>query len=183
MIGKGSVKRQDAASALKRKITPKPCRTVGKQQSATNMFHFTSIVVGRMKNQSLALLCEDFSKRLSRQGKFEVIELKDSVVESEGERILNALSKRKNACVYVLAEEGARYTSTALAGELAQLHGKPAIFVIGGSYGLSKAVKSQADKLLSLSPFTFTHEIARMLLYEQLYRAVSINTGSNYHHE
>ena len=128
------------------------------------------------------MLCDDFAKRLLRQVKIEVVELKDGTIESEGSRILQSLSKRRNTRVYALAEEGALYTSTEFAAELLQLQGKPVIFVIGGSYGLSEAVKARADQLLSLSPFTFTHEIARMLLYEQLYRAVSINTGSGYHH-
>ena len=146
------------------------------------MFHFTLIAVGRIKNKALASLCDDFTKRLKRQGKFEQIELKDGTVENESTRILEALSKRKNARVYALAEEGTTYTSTALANELLNLQGRPVVFIIGGAYGLSQAVKARAKVRLSLSPFTFTHEIARMLLCEQLYRAVSINTGSNYHH-
>ncbi|MGB0258786.1 MAG: 23S rRNA (pseudouridine(1915)-N(3))-methyltransferase RlmH, partial [Coraliomargarita sp.] len=63
------------------------------------------------------------------------------------------------------------------------LQGQPAVFIIGGAYGLSDAVKARADGLFALSPMTFTHEIARMILCEQLYRAVSINSGSKYHHE
>ena len=146
------------------------------------MFHFTLIAVGHIKNKPLKLLCDDFVKRLSRQGKFEQIELKDGTVENEGKRILDALSKRKNAKVYALAEEGTTYSSISFASELLNLQGRPAIFIIGSAYGLSQEVKVRADVCLSLSPFTFTHEIARMLLCEQLYRAVSINTGSNYHH-
>ena len=147
------------------------------------MFHFTLIAVGRIKNKPLASLCEDFTKRLTRQGKFEQIELKDSTVENESTRILEALSKRKNTRVYALAEEGTTYTSAVFANELLNLQGKSAVFIVGGAYGLSQMVKAHAEICLSLSPFTFTHEIARMLLCEQLYRAVSINTGSNYHHE
>lgn len=146
------------------------------------MFHFTLIAVGRTKDRALSSLCDDFTKRLLRQGKFERIEFKDSTVENESVRILEALSKRRNARVYVLAEEGTAYTSTAFANELLNLNGKPAVFIVGGAYGLSQEVKARADVCLSLSPFTFTHEIARMLLCEQLYRAVSINAGSNYHH-
>ena len=146
------------------------------------MFHFTLIAIGRIKSSPLATLSDDFTKRLNRQGKFELIELKDGTVENESTRILDALSKRNNARNYVLAEEGTTYTSTAFAKQLQNLQGSPAIFIIGGAYGLSQEVKARADICLSLSPFTFTHEIARMLLLEQLYRAVSINNGSNYHH-
>jgi 23S rRNA (pseudouridine1915-N3)-methyltransferase len=120
---------------------------------------------------------------LRRSGSFEQIELKDGDVKSEGERILEALQKRRGARVYALAEEGVALRSVDLAGKLQALQGQQAIFVVGGAFGLSDAVKGRADVLLSLSPLTFTHEIARMLLCEQLYRAVSIQAGSNYHHE
>ena len=147
------------------------------------MFRYTIIAVGKMKNRSLAALCDDFAKRLKRQGNFELVELKDGDVESEGERILDALAKRGDARIFAMAEEGRTRSSQKLAAELQALQGRSAVFIVGGAYGLSAAVKSRADVLLSLSPFTFTNEIARMLLCEQLYRAVSIQTGSKYHHE
>lgn len=147
------------------------------------MFAYTVIAIGKMKNRHLAALCGDFTKRLQRQGNFELVELKDGDVESEGQRILDALDKRKGARIYAMAEEGDTRSSVQLAKELQALQGQPAIFIIGGAYGLSDAVKQRADALLALSPMTFTHEIARMLLAEQLYRAVSIQTGSKYHHE
>jgi len=147
------------------------------------MYRYTVIAVGRMKNRSLAALCDDFTKRLRRSGNFEMIELKDSDVAGEGQRILEALDKRKDATVYAMAEEGRTRSSAQLAKELFALQGQPAVFIIGGAYGLSPAVKARADELFALSPLTFTHEIARMLVCEQLYRAVSINSGSKYHHE
>ena len=147
------------------------------------MFHYTVIAIGKMKNRSLAMLCDDFSQRLKRQGNFELIELKDGDVESEGLRILEALAKRSDARIYAMAEEGMTRTSQRLADELYALQGRPAIFILGGAYGLSDTVKARADALFSLSPLTFTHEIARMLVYEQLYRAVAIQTGSKYHHQ
>lgn len=147
------------------------------------MYRYTIIVIGKMKNRSLAALCQDFSQRLKRQGHFECIELKDGDVESEGQRILDVLSKRSDARTYALGEEGTTYRSKQLADSLYALQGDSAVFIVGGAYGLSDAVKQRADVLWSLSPLTFTHEIARMLLCEQLYRAVSIQTGSKYHHE
>jgi 23S rRNA (pseudouridine1915-N3)-methyltransferase len=146
------------------------------------MYRYTIIAIGKMKNRPLATLCEDFGQRLGRQGHFELLELKDGDVQSEGARILDALAKREDARIYVLAEEGHPRTTAQWAGELQALQGRPAVFIVGGAYGLSEAVKARADVLLTLSPFTFTHEIARMLLCEQLYRAVSIQTGSKYHH-
>ena len=75
------------------------------------MYRYTIIAIGRMKNQSLSELCDDFSKRLKRSGNFELLELKDGDIESEGERILEALGKRKGARVYAMAEEGNTRTS------------------------------------------------------------------------
>lgn len=147
------------------------------------MYRYTVIAIGRMKNRALAGLCDVFSKRLQRQGSFELLELKDGDVASEGQRILEALEKRRDALVFAMAEEGSPRTTAALAAELTALQGRPAVFIVGGAFGLSPEVKARADVCLSLSPFTFTHEIARMLLCEQLYRAVSIQTGSKYHHE
>jgi 23S rRNA (pseudouridine1915-N3)-methyltransferase len=147
------------------------------------MFRFTLIAIGKMKNRSLAALCQDFSQRLNRQGQFECLELKDGDVVSEGKRILEVLGKRPGARVYALGEEGTTCRSKELADSLQELQGQPAVFIVGGAYGLSDAVKERADVLWSLSPLTFTHEIARMLLCEQLYRAVSIQSGSKYHHE
>jgi 23S rRNA (pseudouridine1915-N3)-methyltransferase len=147
------------------------------------MFRYTLIAIGKMKNRSLARLCDDFSKRLKRQGNFEMIELKDGDIESEGQRILEALAKRSDARIYAMAEEGTTRNSQRLADELYALQGRPAVFILGGAYGLSDAVKARADALFALSPLTFTHEIARMLVCEQLYRAVAIQTGSKYHHE
>ena len=147
------------------------------------MFRYTVIAIGKMKNRSLAMLCYDFSQRLKRQGNFELLELKDGDVESEGLRILEALAKRSDARIYAMAEEGTTRTSQRLSDELYALQGRPAIFILGGAYGLSHTVKARADALFSLSPLTFTHEIARMLVHEQLYRAVAIQTRSKYHHE
>jgi 23S rRNA (pseudouridine1915-N3)-methyltransferase len=146
------------------------------------MYRYTLIVVGKMKNRALAELCADYLKRLQRQGHCELVELKDGSVETEGQRILEAIAKRRDARVYALAEEGQGYTSAALAAELQELQGRPAVFVIGGAYGLSAAVKARADRCLALSEMTLTHEMARLLLSEQLYRTVAINSGSAYHH-
>ena len=94
------------------------------------MYRFILIAVGRIKNKALASLCNDFTKRIKRYGKFEQFELKDSDVETEGKRIVEALSKHKNARIYVLAEEGTCYNSTAFAREIFKLQGQPAIFVL-----------------------------------------------------
>lgn len=146
------------------------------------MFSYTILAVGRLKNRSLSPLCEEFSKRIGRVGHFQLVEVKEARPEREGERVLRALKKRPAAKIIALAEEGRTRTSPVLAEELRAIQGRPAIFVVGGPHGLDPRVKEAADDLLSLSPMTFPHDIARMLLYEQLYRTVSITFGGNYHH-
>jgi len=147
------------------------------------MFRYTIIAVGKLKSRPLASLCADYGKRLARSGSFGVVELKDGDVAGEGRRILEALDKRSGARIYVLSEEGRTCGSRDFAAELEALQGQPAVFVVGGPYGICPRVKERADRLLSLSPLTFTHEMARLLLCEQLYRAVAITSGSSYHHD
>ena len=152
------------------------------RDSNSTMFRYTLIAVGKTKNRALLELCTEYEKRLNRQGNFEVIELKDGSVESEGQRLIEALDKRREAFVYALTEEGKGMSSLALSKELVTLQGRPAIFVIGGAFGLSEAVKARANVLLSLSAMTLTHEMARLLFCEQLYRADAIRRGTAYHH-
>ena len=147
------------------------------------MYRLKLVVVGRLKSQHLRALADDYEKRLRRYAAFDVIELKDSTVEDEGSRLKAILDKEKGARLVVLSEEGQPQTSRSLAQDLKQLHGVPVVYVIGGPFGLDSQVKLRADSLLSLSAMTFTHEMARVLLTEQLYRAASINAGSKYHHD
>ena len=109
------------------------------------MFRYTVIAIGKMKNRPLGALCEDFITRLKRQGKFDLVELKDGDVESEGQRILEALAKRGDSQIYAMAEEGLPRSSKEFADELYGLQGRPAVFIIGGAYGLSDSVKQAAD--------------------------------------
>ena len=146
------------------------------------MYRYTILAVGKMKNSALTSLCADYVKRLSRQGSCEVIELKDGTIAREGQRILDALQKRQEAIIYLLSEEGQERSSLAFAKELKQLNGRNVVFVIGGAYGIHTSVKEQSDHIIALSKMTLTHEIARVLLTEQLYRTAAINSGSNYHH-
>ena len=140
------------------------------------------VVVGKMKNRALGELCRDYFSRLRKYDKAELIEIKDSSVEGEGRRMLEIMSASKLR-VYALGEEGKALSSRALAKSMeADLLSGGSMFLIGGPYGLSGEVKASADFLLSLSPMTFTHEWARAILLEQLYRAKSISAGSGYHH-
>jgi len=108
-----------------------------------------------------------------------VCEVRDSSPAREGQVLLAEL--RPEERLVVLAEEGERLGSRQLAERLQGTGSERLAFVIGGADGLDRAVKERASWRLSLSPLTFPHELARLLLLEQLYRALSIQQGGAYH--
>ncbi|NMA45067.1 MAG: 23S rRNA (pseudouridine(1915)-N(3))-methyltransferase RlmH [Lentisphaerae bacterium] len=138
------------------------------------------ITVGKLKDRALQARCDEFAKWLGPYAKVEQRELVDSDVEREGAAINKELDRDRSAALIVLSEEGREFSSVAFAEQLGRFDRK-VVFVIGGPYGLASAVKARADILWSLSKLTFTHEIARLLLYEQLFRAVNILHGGRYH--
>jgi 23S rRNA (pseudouridine1915-N3)-methyltransferase len=134
--------------------------------------------------------CHDFVDRLKRDVLLEVHEIgasKETDPErqkkDESLRLLSAMAKHRGDSI-VLDETGERVTSAAFAKILEQQFdtGEPAEFVIGGAYGLSDDVRKAAKKVIRLSDMTFTHEMARLIFLEQLYRAVQIRKGTGYHH-
>ena len=153
------------------------------------------ICVGRLKENFYRDAVNEFLKRLSRYAEVELIELADEkapeklssaelegVKLSEGRRILEKL--REGDTVIALDILGKQLSSTELAEKLSgwMLEGKSRLaFVIGGSNGLSAEVLSRADFRLSFSKMTFSHQIFRVMLLEQLYRAFKINAGEPYH--
>ena len=138
---------------------------------------------------------DEYLKRLGPYAKVEVIEVADEkapenlsevemeqVKDKEGERILAKISD--DTYVIILAIQGKMLSSEELAREIDQLatYGKSKIaFVIGGSLGLSKAVEKRADYALSFSKMTFPHQLMRLVLVEQVYRAFRIIRGEPYH--
>ena len=108
--------------------------------------------------------------------------LKLSTPEREGEKILDAL-KGFRGRVYAMSEEGKQFDSRGFSKRLEEdlLSGGSA-FAVGGPYGLSADVKGRADVLMSMSNMTFTHEFARAILLEQIYRAKTISANTGYHH-
>ena len=151
------------------------------------------IAVGKIKNRAIDALCSDFQKRLSRYAKLELSEVKD-VRESdvlvcrarEAERITEQLARGRahSGRLIALSEEGDAMSSVALSNWLqatARAGCSRHTFLIGGPSGLEPALVERADRVLSLSPMTFTHEMARAILLEQLYRALTIWRGEPYH--
>ena len=150
------------------------------------------VAVGKVKEKYFSDGIAEYSKRLSRFCDFNIIEVAEenynkvdealirSIKEKEGERLLPHLKGK----VFAMAIEGKKMSSEKLADTLNDLisRGTGVItFVIGGSYGLSDAVKSRAEGLLSFSDMTFPHTLFRLMLTEQIYRAFSIIGGSAYH--
>ncbi len=138
------------------------------------------ICVGSLKEDYLRAACKEYTKRLSRFCDLETVELPErGTLKEEGEDIL----RRLRGHVIVLAVEGKGCSSEAFAADLKRLvdRGEELTLVIGSSHGLDGSVKRAADRLLSFSEMTFPHQLFRVLLLEQLYRAFMINAGSEYH--
>ena len=138
------------------------------------------VVVGKIKEAFYRDAVAEYIKRLSRFAKVEVKELAEGVdVEAEADDVLRACK----GYIIALAVEGEKVSSERLAKKIKTLTdaGKEISFVIGSSCGLSEKVKSVADWKLSFSDMTFPHQLMRVILSEQLYRAFMINAGSTYH--
>jgi 23S rRNA (pseudouridine1915-N3)-methyltransferase len=136
---------------------------------------FRFIWVGKTKNKNWLALQDDYLQRLGRFVKFEITELKDDTKEAEGKKILESLNANSFLCV--LDVLGKEISSHDLAKKIEVWQNesvKEIAFVIGGFAGLSPKVVEKADFNLSLSRLTLTHEAARVILTEQLYRAFTI---------
>ncbi len=160
------------------------------------MLKINIICIGKIKEKYFTDAVAEYAKRLTAFCKFSVVELNEErirsntpneaqiaeVIEAEGRRILQKIG----ASDYVAAMciEGRLLSSEELSETLdkAALSGKSTVdFIIGGSYGLSDEVKRRADLRLSMSKMTFPHQLARVILSEQIYRAFEISTNGKYH--
>ena len=141
---------------------------------------FHILTIGKLKDPHLKVKLDEYLKRIRFEAKIDIVALKDSDKVSEGERLIQALERFKHARVFVLTEEGRQYSSPAFAQKITSIH-TDVVFVIGGPDGLTDAVKKRADHLISLSKMTFPHEMALVLLTEQIFRALTIIGGRKYH--
>ncbi len=145
-----------------------------------NMQKIYFVVVGKIKESFYREAVAEYVKRLSRFAKVEIKELAEGAdPEAEKEDILRAVK----GYVVALAVEGEKLSSEKLAKKMKTLtdSGKDITFVIGSSCGLADEVKNKADYKLSFSDMTFPHQLMRVILAEQVYRAFMINAGSTYH--
>ena len=143
-----------------------------------NISHYKIIAIGKIKKRWIQEGIEMYSKRLPG---LELLEIKDSTQRKEEQMIKENL--KKNETLVTLNENGHSFSSKQLAKKLLDSQNQNITFVIGGPSGLSSSLNSSASWQLSLSPLTFPHEIARLLLIEQLYRAKTITQGGPYHKE
>lgn len=159
------------------------------------MQNITVICIGKLKESYWRDACAEYSKRLVAFCNFSIIELpairiaeKPSAAEiknvliEEGKAIISKIPKK--SAVFSLCIEGTAITSESLAQETerAAVDGMSGItFIIGGSHGLSEDVKKISDKRISMSKMTFPHQLARVMLCEQIYRAFSIINDGKYH--
>ena len=143
------------------------------------------MAMGRMKEKPYRQMADEYLKRLSRYGKFEEIELPDlpepantseaierQIRDKEGEMMLSRLKPSD----YVIAPGLSRHLDELLTRGESNI-----VFVIGGSLGLGDAVIHRANEEMSMSKMTFPHQLARVMLLEQLYRAMKIRAGERYH--
>lgn len=153
------------------------------------------VTVGKLKEKYLKDGIEEYLKRISRFAKFEMIELADEkttdkasesenqkILEIEGQRILSKVGDRD--FVIVLAIEGKTFSSEEFSKQLeeASIKGFSTLtFIIGGSLGLAQDVKNRANLSVSFGRLTLPHQLMRLVLVEQIYRAFTIQQGSPYH--
>lgn len=147
------------------------------------------LFVGKTKEGFIRGGLEKYAGLAGRYMPLEVRELKgsaakgrDEAVEKEGEALIKRLSP--DDFVIALDERGKNPGSVEFAKELTRLAGtgRRLVFIVGGPFGISGALKARADMLLSLSKMTLTHEMARLVLMEQVYRALTIIKGKTYHY-
>ena len=154
--------------------------------------HITIIAVGKLKERFWADACAEYLKRLQPYARVEVREVADvdpnraggeeAAMRTEADAILAAIPSR--AHVILMAIKGRERSSEELSAHLDDLalQGKSELaFVIGGSTGVADAVRQRADEQLSFGPVTLPHNLARVVLLEQLYRAFKISRGEAYH--
>lgn len=159
------------------------------------MQNITIICIGKLKEQYLRDASMEYVKRLSALCKLSIIELVpeklsdnpspkeiENALDSEGKKIIEKIPK--GAFVYTMCIEGRQKTSEELSREIDELAVRGfanVVFIIGGSFGISEKVKAVSNFRLSMSKMTFPHQLARVMLLEQIYRATQISVGTRYH--
>lgn len=159
------------------------------------MININIICIGKLKEQFLRDACAEYLKRLNSFCKISITELSagkindnpspaeiESTLKEEGKKILEKVGSGEY--VISMCIEGKQLSSRELAQTIENItlnHSGKIDFIIGGSYGLSEEVKNRSDLRLSMSKMTFPHQLARIMLLEQIYRQFMISNGGKYH--
>lgn len=159
------------------------------------MTSITVIAVGKLKEKQFVPAMEEYLKRIGGYCRVNVVEIKEahlpqnpsqseiaSAIEQEGSRILDRLDTK--SCIVSMCIEGKMLSSEQLSDFFKQVELERSgniTFIIGGSWGLSEEVKAKSQLRLSMSRMTFPHQLARVMLVEQIYRALQIMSGGKYH--
>lgn len=159
------------------------------------MLHITIICLGKLKEKYWREAEAEYLKRLSPFTKVEIKELKeesfgdnynpDEIKRLEAEKIKKALVGKADGFIVALDETGESFSSMRFADKIKSLADNRTIdfvFILGGPLGLSESILKISDLTLSLSSFTYTHQMARVIMLEQIYRAMMINNGRKYHY-
>lgn len=153
------------------------------------MLKITIIAFGKMKNQEYKKLYDEYLKRLTPYAKLELVELEAEsfsageeirAKKKEAERLLDYVYRKKIGTVILLDERGQEFTSEQFAKQL-EAQGE-VVLVIGGTLGFGESVQEMYQTKLALSKMTMPHELVRVVLAEQLYRAATIIAGKTYHY-
>ncbi len=150
------------------------------------------MAIGKIKEKNYRELMEEYLKRLSPNAVVKIEELKsepfyegtvvEKIKETESEKLIAFLKKHQFDNIFILDEKGREYTSDEFSEKLRQTVGKT-VFVIGGSLGMSEKLLNYAGtEKIALSKMTFLHEMTRVILLEQIYRAVAIMRNKRYHY-
>lgn len=159
------------------------------------MLHIKLICLGKLKEKYWQDAQGEYLKRLSAFAKVEIVELKEEkfdekisaliIKEKEAQLLKNALNKFPDAYLVVLDEHGKQFSSVEFSKKLSDLSlggNSNFVFVIGGPLGLDESILKMAKLKLSFSSFTFTHQMIRVFFLEQIYRAMMISSGRQYHY-
>lgn len=159
------------------------------------MLHITIICLGKLKEKYWREAEAEYLKRLSSFAKVEILQLKEEsfgdnydpaeIKSREAEKIRKALVGKADGFIFALDENGKPFSSTQLASKINSLKDSGTakfVFIIGGPLGLGDSIVNISDLTLSLSSLTFTHQMARVILLEQIYRAMMIGAGRKYHY-
>ena len=151
------------------------------------------LVVGKTSESFLAPLISDYHKRINRFVNFEIIEINNIIIKKansleiqkkEGIKILEKVDKKDQ--MFILDEKGKSYNSIDFSKFIENRmvnSSKNIIFIIGGAYGFSEKIYSRSNSIISLSKMTFSHQIIRLFMVEQLYRALTIINNHPYHNQ